>query len=95
MSAYFIGNLNIFDPEGMKEYRQRVGATLELYGGKFLVRGGAFEVLEGDWHPHRLVLLEFESLEQAKRWYNSDEYTAIKGLRHRAADTDFVLVEGI
>ena len=51
MAAYFISDIVVTDPEGIKEYQQRVGASLELYGGKFLVRGGTFEVLEGDWHP--------------------------------------------
>ena len=80
---------------GEKEYQQRVGASLELYGGKFLVRGGTFEVLEGDWHPHRLILLEFESVEQAKRCSNSAEYASVKGIRYRTANTDFVLVQGL
>ncbi len=95
MAAYFIGDIVVTDPEGIKEYQRRVSASLELYGGKFLVRGGTFEVLEGDWHPHRLILLEFESVEQAKRWYNSAEYAAVIGIRHRTANTDFVLVQGL
>jgi uncharacterized protein (DUF1330 family) len=95
MAAYFISDIVVTDPEGIKEYQQRVGASLELYGGKFLVRGGTFEVLEGDWHPHRLILLEFESVEQAKRWYNSAEYASVKGIRHRTANADFVLVQGL
>ncbi len=95
MAAYLIADMVVTDPEGIKEYRERVGATIEQYGGKFLARGGACEVLEGNWQPHRLVLLEFESVEQAKRWYNSDEYAAIIGIRHRTADTNFVLVQGL
>lgn len=95
MAAYYIGDLDITDPAGMKEYRERVGATIEQYGGKFLVRGGTCEVVEGNWQPHRLVLLEFESVEQAKRWYNSVEYAAIIGIRHRTTNTDFVLVQGL
>ena len=95
MAAYFISDMVITDPQGIKEYQQRVGATLELYGGKFLVRGGAFEVLEGNWQPHRLILLAFESVEQAKLWYNSAEYASVKGIRHRTANTDFVLVQGL
>lgn len=95
MPAYCIADLDITDPVGMQEYRERVGATLEQYGGKFLVRGGAFEVWEGHWQPHRLILLEFESVEQAKRWYNSAEYAAIIDIRHRTANTDFILVQGL
>lgn len=95
MAAYYIGDLTITDPEGMKEYRERVDATIEQYGGKFLVRGGAFEVLEGNWQPQRLILIEFESVEQARRWYNSAEYAAISDIRHRTANTNFVLVQGL
>ena len=69
-------------------------ATVEKYGGKFLIRGGKFEKLEGDWHPTRVVLLEFPSLEQAKRWYNSEEYREPKALRFKTAKTNLILVEG-
>jgi uncharacterized protein (DUF1330 family) len=72
----------------------RVPATVEKYGGKFLIRGGKFEKLEGDWHPTRVVLLEFPSLEQAKRWYNSEEYREPKALRFKTAKTNLILVEG-
>ena len=71
MSAYCIFDITeIIDKEKMGEYRQRVGATVEQYGGRYVVRGGEFEVVEGDWQPARLVLLEFPSLEQARQWYN-------------------------
>lgn len=95
MAAYVICDIVVTDPEGIKEYQQRVGASLELYGGKFLVRGGTFEVLEGNWHPHRVILLEFESIEQAKRWYNSAEYAPVKEIRRKTANADFVLVQGL
>src|SRR4029450_3907559 len=74
MPAYFIVDVNVQDPAGFEEYRKRVPATIEKYGGKFLVRGGKFEKLEGNWEPTRVVLLEFPSLEQAKRWYDSAEH---------------------
>jgi len=77
----------------MKTYLT-LGISLIPEGQKCICRSG-FEVLEGDWHPHRLILLEFESVEQAKRWYNSAEYASVKGIRHRTANTDFVLVQGL
>ena len=72
-----------------------VPASLEAYGGKFLVRGGAVEKLEGDWKPSRLVVLAFDSVEQAKRWWNSDEYREARDLRQASADTRMIVVEGV
>jgi uncharacterized protein (DUF1330 family) len=95
MAAYLIVDLEITDQEGFREYQKRVGSTLESYGGKYLVRGGSYETLEGDWHPHRLVMLEFPSVEQARRWYHSDEYAPLKDLRLQTANTQLILVQGI
>jgi uncharacterized protein (DUF1330 family) len=95
MAAYVIADFEILDLEGMREYLGRVGATIEQYGGTYLVRGGIGETIEGDWHPHRLVILKFESIEQAKRWYHSEEYTAIKAIRHQSAHTQLIVVPGI
>jgi len=83
MAAYFIVDLEITDPEGFREYQKLVGPTVERYEGKYLVRGATAETIEGDWQTHRVVVLEFESVEQVKRWYNSEEYAAIKDIRHR------------
>lgn len=94
MPAYFIVDVNVQDPAGFEEYRKRVPATIEKYGGKFLVRGGKFEKLEGNWEPTRVVLLEFPSLEQAKRWYDSEEYREPKALRFKTSRTNLILVEG-
>ena|SRR5437588_3995927 len=94
MPAYVIANVEVTDPEAYEEYRRHVPGTLELYGGRFLVRGGEVEQLEGSWEPHRLVVLEFESVEAARRWYGSPEYQAIIGLRQRTSNGDLVLVEG-
>jgi uncharacterized protein (DUF1330 family) len=74
MPAYVIVDLTVTDLPTMEEYRKRVPATLAAYGGRFLVRGGAHQTVEGDWKPNRLVVLEFPSMEQAKRWYDSEEY---------------------
>jgi uncharacterized protein (DUF1330 family) len=95
MAAYVIVDLEVTDPARFAEYRERVPATLAAYGGRFLVRGGAHEVVEGGWRPRRLVILEFPSLAQAHRWYESEEYREPKALRLRAADANLVFVEGV
>jgi uncharacterized protein (DUF1330 family) len=94
MSAYIVVQVDIKDPERFEDYRAMVPASLEPYGGKFLVRGGAVEALEGSWIPPRLVVLEFESVEQAKRWWDSEEYREARDLRQATADTQMIVVEG-
>ncbi|HUF20891.1 MAG TPA: DUF1330 domain-containing protein [Burkholderiales bacterium] len=95
MSAYLIAEVEVRDPQGYDEYRKLVGPTLQKYGGKFLVRGGRVESLEGGWNPARIVVLEFESTEQARRWYASPEYTVARDIRQKASDGRFILVEGV
>jgi uncharacterized protein (DUF1330 family) len=95
VAAYAVVNVReiVENPE-MLEYRTRVQATLDPYGGRFLVRGGAVEVREGDWSPERLVVLEFPSIQHARDWYDSLEYREIRELRTRNSASDFVLAEG-
>lgn len=95
MSAYIMVDIDIHDEAGLGEYRQQVPATIAKYGGRFIVRGGKFETLEGQWHPKRLVVLEFPSVEQAKRWYDSEEYRPLKAMRFKASKSNLVLVEGV
>ena len=95
MPAYIIVDVEITEKEGYEEYRSQVPATIAAYGGRFLVRGGALEVLEGTWSPKRCVILEFPSLEQAKAWYHSPEYKPLLALRERSATTNLILVEGV
>jgi uncharacterized protein (DUF1330 family) len=95
MSAYLIVDIDIQDAAGLEEYRKQVPATITKYGGRFIVRGGKFEQLEGDWQPKRLVLLEFPSVEQAKRWYDSEEYRPLKAMRLKASNSNLILVEGV
>ena len=95
MAAYVIADLEVTDPTRFAEYRERVPATLAAYGGRFLVRGGAHEVVEGRWHPRRLVVLEFPSLAQARQWYDSEEYREPKAMRLVASDTNLVFVDGV
>lgn len=96
MAAYVIVDVEVLDPEAYREYTRQVPATLEPYGGRFIVRGGAYETLEGDWRPQRIVILEFPSVEQARAWHASPAYTAILPIRHRHARTNFLtVVEGV
>ena len=94
MAAYVIVDIEIQDPALYDDYRKQVPATVEKYGGKFLVRGGPFEQLEGSWNPTRLVVLEFPSMAQAKRWYDSEEYRGPKAIRFKASKANLVIVEG-
>lgn len=95
MAAYLVADLDVKDPAGIENYRAKVGATIAQYGGRFIVRGGAHDVLEGDWRPTRLVLIEFPDMASLKRWYNSPEYRPLIAERQAAAATDVVAVEGV
>jgi len=95
MAAYAVVNVEITDSAGFAEYRKSVPATIAAFGGRFLTRGGAMEVLEGDWTPKRLVILEFPDAATLKAWYHSPEYQELLELRKRTATSDFVIVEGI
>ncbi len=94
MAAYVIADVNVTDPNAYDEYRKMVPPTIAKYGGRFLVRGGAHEVKEGDWKPSRVVVLEFPSLEQARKWYHSPEYAPALALRLKAASAKLILAEG-
>ena len=96
MPAYVIAGNNVTDVETMQEYARQVPATLEPFGGKFLVRGGQFEVMEGAWNTARVVVIEFPDLDHARGWYHSDAYQAIIQKRFDGAKTDFFMfVEGV
>ena len=95
MAAYLIAQVgNVTDPAAMREYAQRVGATIEPFGGKVRVVPGQVDVLEGTWRP-ALAIVEFDSVERAQAWYDSDEYRPVKELRQGAADLDLIIVRGI
>ena len=95
MPAYIIVEINITDPAGYEEYRRLGPPTVAAYGGKFVVRGGTIEVLEGDWSPKRLVVLEFESADRAKQWWSSQEYSIPKQIRQKTSLTNMIVVEGV
>lgn len=95
MTAYLIVETDITDPEQYEQYKAASPCAVAAGGGRFLVRGGELAVLEGDWSPKRLVMVEFEDLEAAKRFYESPEYQAALKLREGAANLRMVVVEGI
>jgi uncharacterized protein (DUF1330 family) len=95
MAAYALVDVEITDSAGFAEYRKLVPASIAEFGGRFLVRGGAMEVLEGDWKPNRLVVLEFPDLAGLKSWYHSPGYQQLLVLRKRAATSNFVIVDGV
>ena len=95
MAAYTVVQVDVKDPEAFERYRAMVPATLEKYGGRYLVRGGDFTTTEGDWDPKRLVIVEFDSREQAEAWYNSEEYAKPKALRLSASESKAIIVDGV
>jgi uncharacterized protein (DUF1330 family) len=95
MTAYVIVDINVTDPTRYEDYKRLAAPTVELYGGKYIARGGKTETLEGDWSPTRLVILQFEDTEQAKNWVNSTEYSEARALRHQTANSNMVVIEGI
>ncbi len=95
MTAFLIADIEVTDPAGFEEYKKLANDTITAYGGKYVVRGGDFEVLEGDWSPRRIVILEFPSLPLLKAWYASPEYAPLKRIREMTANSRFVIVEGV
>ena len=95
MTAYVIVDIRVTDPVGYEEYKRLAPAAVELYGGKYIARGGRTEILEGDWSPNRLVILQFESSERARQWLNSPEYSEARKMRHQTADSNMVVIEGL
>ena len=84
----------VTDDAVFAEFFEQVPATVAAYGGKYLIRGGPTEVMEGDWTPHVVVVVEFDNVEKARTWLNSPEYTEIKQLRLRSANTSVLVFEG-
>ena len=94
MSAYLIVDIEVIDQGPYDDYRAQVPELVAKHGGKHLVRGGSFEILEGDWAPHRLVLLEFPTIEAAKGFYDSEDYRPLRDIRLNATNSNMVMVEG-
>ena len=95
MPAYVIASVTeARDADKLAEYRRGNTDVVAAHGGRFIVRGGEHETLEGDWDPVRLVIMEFPDMAAARAWYDSDEYARLRQLRQSASDTDIVLVDG-
>ena len=95
MSAFFLfDNLDVTDPQKLEEYVEAVGPVVDKFGGRYRVVGGRATTLEGDWAPVYPVLIEFESVERARAWYDSDDYRELKALRQSAVTCNAVLIEG-
>ena len=90
-----IGDVEVLDAAGYEVYRQQVPATVAAYGGRYLVRGGAIEQLEGTWAPSRCVVLEFPGMAQLKTWWNSPEYVPLRALRERSTRSNIIVTEGV
>jgi uncharacterized protein (DUF1330 family) len=95
MPAYVIVDITVRDRETYERYKQLAAPAVAAYGGRYLVRGGASESLEGSWQPARFVILEFPSVQKGRAWWASPEYAPAKALRQTCADTEMLLVEGV
>lgn len=95
MAGYVIVDNEITDEALYAQFRARVAATVAAQGGKYLVRGGAAESVEGDWKPHRIVVVEFDSVEQAQAWLNSPAYAELREIRLKSANASVIVVEGV
>ena len=94
MSVFLIADIKVTDDRWIPDYAANVHEIVSKHGGKYLVRGGSFEILEGDWVPHRLVLLEFPTIEAAKGFYDSEDYRPLRDIRLNATNSNMVMVEG-
>jgi uncharacterized protein (DUF1330 family) len=95
VAAYVVVDVEISDPERYSEYTGPVPESIAKHGGRFLARGGKVEVLEGDWQPRRLVVIEFPSMDAALGWYHSEDYQELAKIRWSASTANFVVVEGV
>jgi uncharacterized protein (DUF1330 family) len=95
MAAYVIVEIEVSDPERYEVYKRLAGPTVGAHGGRYVVRGGRCEALEGGWQPGRVVVLEFPTVAQAKAWWDCAEYRPAKAIRHEAARSRMIVVEGV
>jgi uncharacterized protein (DUF1330 family) len=95
MAAYILAEIEVTDPVGYEEYKRMAPPSIEIYGGKYIVRGGPSECLEGKWPSRRLVILEFRDRDRARAWWDSKEYRPARDLRQRTARCSMMLVDGI
>jgi uncharacterized protein (DUF1330 family) len=94
LPAYIIANVEVTDPAGFEEYKKQAPATVASYGGRYLTRGGRTEVIEGDWVPNRVVIIEFPNMAQLKAWHDSPEYQLLLQIRRRTTKSSLFAIEG-
>ena len=95
MPAFVVVDILVTDPSAYEEYKRLASQSIQAFGGSYLVRGGASQVLEGSWQPNRLVLLQFDTLERAQAWYASPEYARAKEARNNCAQLNMVAMGGL
>ena len=95
MSAFVIADITVNDPERYEDYKKLAPPAIAAYGGKYQARGGKSEKLEGNWEPDRIIILEFGSMETAKKFINSPEYSEARALRHKTASSNMIVVEAL
>lgn len=95
MSVYLIVNVDVKNPAAYEEYRRKVPPLIHKHGGEYVVRGGKYAVLEGNWKPSRLVILRFPDVASAQALFDDPEYQPLRVLRQRVSRTDIVLIEGV
>ena len=95
MPAYLIAEVDVTDPKAYEEYRKLTPAAVAAYGGRFIVRGGEVESKEGGWKPARLVVVQFDSMAQARKFYDSPEYAPALAIRLKAANSKLILADGL
>ena len=95
MAGYVIVDAEITDQAVFSDYAERVPAVVAAHGGTYLVRGGATEVVQGDWTPHRVVVMQFDNVEQARAWQDSPDYAELKAMLNRSTNTNVIIVEGV
>jgi uncharacterized protein (DUF1330 family) len=95
MTAYVVLDLKVTDPDAFARYRELAPPAIAAYGGRYIARGGATEVMEGSWELNRVVMLEFPTVEKAKAWLESPEYREARALRHASAKTNAFVTQGL
>jgi uncharacterized protein (DUF1330 family) len=94
MAGYVVAQMTVTDPDAFADYPGQAGPTVAAFGGRYVVRGGPIDNIEGDWSPGRMVIIEFDSVERAKAWYDSQMYEEAKALRIRSTMSSLMIVEG-
>ncbi len=94
-AGYALIDVEVTDQTVFAEFRERAPAVVQAHGGTFLVRGGKTEVVQGDWTPHRVILVEFDSVERAKAWWSSPAHTELQAMLDRCSNTTATIVEGV